>query len=116
MEIKPYFSAETGNLASHPLLVDSEDNCGYDGSVNNIPSNTEYAPGTSSNKDSDSESFNEYSGDELEQTLNFQQQLLEETAALTRPVPYALISEPKMRKEWKAAEQTQALGYNGYSA
>ena len=52
--------------------MDSEDDCGYDGSVNNIPSDTEYAPGTSSNKDSDSESLDEYSGDELEQTLDFQ--------------------------------------------
>ena len=57
----------------------------------------------------DGESLYKYSGDELEKDLEDQCRLL---GALTKLSPYSRISK-KTTKEWKGAEQIQALGYNG---
>lgn len=104
-----------GDLASNPIDVDWEWDCGYNGGVNREDSETEYRPGTSSNEESDGESLDEFSGDELEQNLQQQRELLGKAAALTRPTPYSQITHSKTKAEWTKAEQNRALGYNGHS-
>ena len=56
-EIKLNFADKPGDLASNPLMVDLDDDCGYKGGVNIIYPDTEYVPGdTSTEFDLDSES------------------------------------------------------------
>ena len=80
-----------------------------------MDSETEYRPGTSSNEESNSKSLDEFSGDELEQNLQQQCELLSKATALMRPTPYSQITHSKTKAEWTKAEQNQALGYNGHS-
>ena len=108
-----YAALKAGDLASNPLEVDMEDDCGYEGGVSVEISDAEYVPGTSSNEVSNGKSLDKYSGDELEMSLEDQCRLLGEFAALNKPSPYSIISEMKRMKEWKGAKQTQALGYDG---
>jgi hypothetical protein len=71
-----------------------EYDCGYDGGVNWQDSKTEYQPGTSSDEpESDAESLDELSGDELEWNIQQQRELLRELATLTRPTPYSQIRD-----------------------
>jgi len=75
---------------------------------------SEYQLGTSSDKsESDAESLDELSGDELEQNLQQQYELLAEVAALTRPTLYSQIVDPKTTCQWVKEEKNRSLGYNG---
>ena len=60
------------DLATDPIDVDWQYDCGYNGGVNREDSKTEYQPRTSSDEsESDAKSLDDLSGDELE--LNLQQ-------------------------------------------
>jgi hypothetical protein len=81
--------------------VDLEYDCGYEGGVNRDDSETEYQPGTSS-EESDAESLDEPSGDELEQNLQQQYELL---AKVVTPTLYSHITDPKTEHQWVKAEK-----------
>jgi hypothetical protein len=107
---------EFGDLATNPIDVDWEYDCGYEGGVNRDDSETEYQPGTSSeDSESDAESLDELSGDELEWNLQQQRELLVEVSVFTRPTLYSHITNPKTTCQWAKAEKNRALGYNGQS-
>jgi hypothetical protein len=104
------------DLATDPIDVDWQYNCGYNGGVNREDSETEYQPGTSSDEsESGAESLDDLSGDELELNLQQQRERLAELAALMRPTPYSQIRDPKTVHQWAKAEANRALGYNGQS-
>jgi hypothetical protein len=108
----------SGDLATNPINIDWEYDCGYEGGVNREDSETEYQPGSSESSDArDIESLDELSGDELEWNLQQQSELLAElkTLAGTRPSPYAQISNLKTTGQWTKVEKNRTLGYNGHS-
>ena len=97
------------DLATHPVDVDWEYDCGYEGGINRDNSETEYQPAISSDEpETDAES----SDDELEWNPLQQHKLLAEVATLTKPTPY---SNSNSTHNWAKAEKNQSLGYNGQS-
>jgi hypothetical protein len=89
--------------------------CGFTGGVHcSLPepdSDSEFEMDWESESDS-GESIVELEGEELESSLA---QLRDKVASLVEPTPYQKVAGPKMSENWKKAERSRGLGYDGHS-
>jgi hypothetical protein len=94
---------------------DDNFNCGFTGGVHcSLPepdSDSEFEMDWESESDS-GESIVELEGEELESSLA---QLRDEVASLVEPTPYQKVAGPKTSENWKKAERSRGLGYDGHS-
>jgi hypothetical protein len=111
---------EQKNTEPEPEIDPSLDwECGYTGGVGveeESDSDSDYEPDSESEW-SDDESLLEYEGDELEENLRQQRELMEDIQVLSgsHPSGYEEITVPKLRKEWTKVEGNRGLGYSGHS-
>lgn len=95
------------------ISLDSDSDCGYDGTVNYCWSDSDSDEYLDVDVDtSDAESLEELEGDALEENLS---ELRAELEHLGAPTQYDLIMEPKSSKQWEKAEKNRILGYTGTS-
>jgi hypothetical protein len=89
--------------------------CGFTGGVHcSLPdpdSDSEFEIDWDSESDS-RESVVELAGEELESSLA---QLRDEVTSLAEPTPYQKVAGPKTGENWKKAERSRGLGYDGHS-
>ncbi|KAG2151185.1 uncharacterized protein EDB93DRAFT_1249375 [Suillus bovinus] len=97
---------------------DDDDNnfdCGFTGGVHCLlpdpDSDSEFEIDWDSESDS-GESVVELAGEELESSLA---QLRDEVTSLAEPTPYQKVAGPKTGENWKKAERSRGLGYDGHS-
>ncbi|KAG1740918.1 hypothetical protein EDB19DRAFT_1908237 [Suillus lakei] len=99
------------------MMMDDDDNfdCGFTGGVHcSLPepdSDSEFEMDWESESDS-GESIVELEGEELESSLA---QLRDKVTSLAEPTPYQKVAGPNMSENWKKAERSRGLGYDGHS-
>jgi hypothetical protein len=103
------------------LLLDSDDECGWDGTVNHVPtsesdSDSDFEPGSSTDTESESDldiEVLDLEGEELLKSLGLR--LEKELELLTMLTSYEKIQDGAAQR-WAKAETNRNLGYNGLSA
>ncbi|KAG2351991.1 hypothetical protein BDR07DRAFT_1384993 [Suillus spraguei] len=84
----------------------------YPATLRAIASDDKFEMDWESDSESDSgESVVELEGKELESSLA---QLRDEVTLLAEPTPYQKVAGPKTSKNWKKAERSRGLGYDGH--